>query len=928
MASTTIKKHLMSEENIQIPTYKKLPPIQNTQKMPGRKVISPASVSVDFNPPDTVQSKQLLGGKAPVRKASADSIKYETLKSAANQNSVNKRTSPIGSGVKSSARSSGDVALDQPNKGIELIGYRMTNDQSASSSAKLPVPQQASDWTPLSSELPPCRICGDKASGLHYGVNTCEACKAFFRRTLKKSTVKFQCTCTPEEKALGTDEPRKTTCPKCRYERCIKTGMSKDAIKIGRYTISRKRQNDQEVKTMKKGERTVGVRRVSESSKSTSSSSPYSTSQSVSSPEELSSDITSLSLQETRNTHSAKKRRHDDEDGLLYQSLTNSIFQSLMENQFSTPVTAVEKDLSPVEQLLTSGTKVNSDVTPMEQLLISNPETNSDITTNSIPDTDLSAVDSMMFNGQEEEAFSPLAHILSTLEEASPIENLLTQPVIANSYSEGTGVNSKTEVQLSPSQIQNGNSGPFVEVSNNSVDELVLTTSLFGIYDGTQINSKAGDAEQLHDSETSEESPIENLLKAPLQSMPYSPAVSNDNGLSSVTYDSDMTHFNNGRSPDEPVVNDGIPQELSFQDAGFPTSDVNTNLLNGEINETNIVGELEGNVFVASKLSENEESHCGDSERGIFTGKVLNQEDYTLSPEDIEIQEQQLSRFENPAIRVGEGLSVKEATDIILTLGQAAGVLFESSKKMSCEEIKKRHADYLEQYVTKMQVFGNMSNISKEEYLDFYNQTGIDIDNRQQILIEALKYMEESIGKLVKFAKAIPGFSDLDIDDQVNLVKVSRFEQGMIQFGKVGKCVKSSLKVATLPWNKEYHFDEISKIFPRNYCTAQIQNLQQVLQLGLSFEETVVLKALIITFPDRCELKEPEKVEYLHNKLIACFLLMLAHRPPDKLVTVQAVMGTLFRIRHLAAWDTQIIQEMFEVWPVTSNHQLVKEFVS
>ena len=25
--------------------------------------------------------------------------------------------------------------------------------------------------------LPPCRICLDKASGFHYGLNTCEACK-------------------------------------------------------------------------------------------------------------------------------------------------------------------------------------------------------------------------------------------------------------------------------------------------------------------------------------------------------------------------------------------------------------------------------------------------------------------------------------------------------------------------------------------------------------------------------------------------------------------------------------------------------------------------------------------------------------------------------------------------------------------------------
>lgn len=28
--------------------------------------------------------------------------------------------------------------------------------------------------TPL---LPPCRVCGEKASGFHYGANTCEACK-------------------------------------------------------------------------------------------------------------------------------------------------------------------------------------------------------------------------------------------------------------------------------------------------------------------------------------------------------------------------------------------------------------------------------------------------------------------------------------------------------------------------------------------------------------------------------------------------------------------------------------------------------------------------------------------------------------------------------------------------------------------------------
>ncbi len=32
--------------------------------------------------------------------------------------------------------------------------------------------------------LPPCRVCGDGASGLHYGANTCEACKVSNSRDL------------------------------------------------------------------------------------------------------------------------------------------------------------------------------------------------------------------------------------------------------------------------------------------------------------------------------------------------------------------------------------------------------------------------------------------------------------------------------------------------------------------------------------------------------------------------------------------------------------------------------------------------------------------------------------------------------------------------------------------------------------------------
>lgn len=89
--------------------------------------------------------------------------------------------------------------------------------------------------------LPPCKVCGEASTGFHYGVNTCGGCKGFFGRALVRSDG-LRCvgngTCD-----IVAQGKRKRVCQKCRYEKCLKVGMSKVAIKTGRYSYSKKSQD-------------------------------------------------------------------------------------------------------------------------------------------------------------------------------------------------------------------------------------------------------------------------------------------------------------------------------------------------------------------------------------------------------------------------------------------------------------------------------------------------------------------------------------------------------------------------------------------------------------------------------------------------------------------------------------------------------------
>lgn len=79
---------------------------------------------------------------------------------------------------------------------------------------------------PLSGSKHLCSICGDRASGKHYGVYSCEGCKGFFKRTVRKD-LSYACR---EEKNCIIDKRQRNRCQYCRYQKCLNMGMKREAV--------------------------------------------------------------------------------------------------------------------------------------------------------------------------------------------------------------------------------------------------------------------------------------------------------------------------------------------------------------------------------------------------------------------------------------------------------------------------------------------------------------------------------------------------------------------------------------------------------------------------------------------------------------------------------------------------------------------------
>ncbi|RWS27373.1 retinoic acid receptor RXR-alpha-B-like protein, partial [Leptotrombidium deliense] len=116
------------------------------------------------------------------------------------------------------------------SSGIISNNYNVSSQVSTSPQPRYP-PNH-----PLSGSKHLCSICGDRASGKHYG------CKGFFKRTVRKDLT-YACR---EERNCIIDKRQRNRCQYCRYQKCLMMGMKREAVQEERQRNKDKNENEVE----------------------------------------------------------------------------------------------------------------------------------------------------------------------------------------------------------------------------------------------------------------------------------------------------------------------------------------------------------------------------------------------------------------------------------------------------------------------------------------------------------------------------------------------------------------------------------------------------------------------------------------------------------------------------------------------------------
>lgn len=109
-----------------------------------------------------------------------------------------------------------------PNPSSTTAATTTSNINNTSSSSS-----SSSSMDKQQSQQIECIVCGDKSSGKHYGQFTCEGCKSFFKRSVRRN-LSYTCRA---NRNCPVDQHHRNQCQYCRLKKCLKVGMRREGTR-------------------------------------------------------------------------------------------------------------------------------------------------------------------------------------------------------------------------------------------------------------------------------------------------------------------------------------------------------------------------------------------------------------------------------------------------------------------------------------------------------------------------------------------------------------------------------------------------------------------------------------------------------------------------------------------------------------------------
>ncbi|XP_041113615.1 nuclear receptor subfamily 2 group C member 1-like isoform X2 [Polyodon spathula] len=128
--------------------------------------------------------------------------------------------------------SQGKVILATPD-GTGVNQLLFTSSDMATQQFQIVTDSGSAELSPSKPVIEYCVVCGDKASGRHYGAVSCEGCKGFFKRSIRKNLV-YTCRGTRD---CVINKHHRNRCQYCRLQRCVGFGMKQDSVQCERKPV-------------------------------------------------------------------------------------------------------------------------------------------------------------------------------------------------------------------------------------------------------------------------------------------------------------------------------------------------------------------------------------------------------------------------------------------------------------------------------------------------------------------------------------------------------------------------------------------------------------------------------------------------------------------------------------------------------------------